>query len=63
MHPGYSVSSVTDGLSEYYVAGAPRAVHRGQVVVYSINSQKQPVIIDSQRGDQVHLTFNDLQLH
>ncbi len=53
MCSGYSVTSVSDGSSEFYVAGAPRAVHRGQVVVYSLNGQNQPVIIDSQRGDQV----------
>ncbi|XP_021334932.1 integrin alpha-2 [Danio rerio] len=57
---GYSVSSVTDGSSEYYVAGAPRAVHRGQVVVYSINSQKQAVVIDSQRGDQIGSYFGSV---
>ncbi|KAI2660006.1 Integrin alpha-2 [Labeo rohita] len=57
---GYSVTSVTDGSSEFYVAGAPRAVHRGQVVVYSINSQNQPVIIDSQRGDQIGSYFGSV---
>ncbi len=56
------MTSVSDGSSEFYVAGAPRAVHRGQVVVYSLNGQNQPVIIDSQRGDQVLvcLIFNEL---
>uniref|UniRef100_A0A671T6P5 Integrin alpha-2-like n=1 Tax=Sinocyclocheilus anshuiensis TaxID=1608454 RepID=A0A671T6P5_9TELE len=57
---GYSVASVTDGSSEFYVAGAPRAVHRGQVVVYSMNSQNQPVIIDSQRGDQIGSYFGSV---
>lgn len=57
------MSSVTDGSSEFYVAGAPRAVHRGQVIVYIIDSQRQPVVIDSQRGDQVHLTLSDLEFH
>ncbi|XP_051765574.1 integrin alpha-2-like isoform X1 [Ctenopharyngodon idella] len=57
---GYSVSSVTDGSSEFYVAGAPRAVHRGQVVVYTINSQGQPVIINSQRGDQIGSYFGSV---
>ncbi|XP_016144322.1 integrin alpha-2-like [Sinocyclocheilus grahami] len=56
----YSVASVTDGSSEFYVAGAPRAVHRGQVVVYSMNSQNQPVIIDSQRGDQIGSYFGSV---
>uniref|UniRef100_A0A672L2T6 Integrin subunit alpha 2 n=1 Tax=Sinocyclocheilus grahami TaxID=75366 RepID=A0A672L2T6_SINGR len=57
---GYSVTSVMDGSSEFYVAGAPRAVHRGQVIVYSINSQNQPVIIDSQRGDQIGSYFGSV---
>uniref|UniRef100_A0A673MYQ0 Integrin alpha-2-like n=1 Tax=Sinocyclocheilus rhinocerous TaxID=307959 RepID=A0A673MYQ0_9TELE len=57
---GYSVTSVIDGSSEFYVAGAPRAVHRGQVIVYSINSQNQPVIIDSQRGDQIGSYFGSV---
>uniref|UniRef100_A0A671PQT1 Integrin alpha-2-like n=1 Tax=Sinocyclocheilus anshuiensis TaxID=1608454 RepID=A0A671PQT1_9TELE len=57
---GYSVTSVIDGLSEFYVTGAPRAIHRGQVIVYSINSQNQPVIIDSQRGDQIGSYFGSV---
>lgn len=57
---GYSVTSVSDGSSEFYVAGAPRAVHRGQVVVYSLNGQNQPVIIDSQRGDQIGSYFGSV---
>ncbi|XP_059395525.1 integrin alpha-2 isoform X1 [Carassius carassius] len=57
---GYSVASVIDGSSEFYVAGAPRAVHRGLVVVYSMNSQNQPLIIDSQRGDQIGSYFGSV---
>ncbi|XDV53922.1 hypothetical protein PO909_022317 [Leuciscus waleckii] len=57
---GYSVSSVTDGSSEFYVAGAPRAVHRGQVIVYIIDSKRQPVVIDSQRGDQIGSYFGSV---
>ncbi|XP_059400200.1 integrin alpha-2-like [Carassius carassius] len=57
---GYSVTSVIDGSSEFYVAGAPRAAHRGQVIVYSINSQNQPVIVDSQRGDQIGSYFGSV---
>ncbi|XP_026075197.1 integrin alpha-2-like [Carassius auratus] len=57
---GYSVTSVIDGSSEFYVAGAPRAAHRGQVIVYSINSQNQPVIEDSQKGDQIGSYFGSV---
>nr|XP_055064960.1 integrin alpha-2 [Misgurnus anguillicaudatus] len=56
---GYSVSTLIDGSSEFYVAGAPRAVHRGQVVVYTIR-EKQPFIVDSQRGDQIGSYFGSV---
>ncbi|XP_073730761.1 integrin alpha-2-like [Misgurnus anguillicaudatus] len=56
---GYSVSTLTDGSSEFYVAGAPRAVHKGQVVVYTIE-KKQPFIVDSQRGDQIGSYFGSV---
>ncbi|XP_072514828.1 integrin alpha-2 [Salminus brasiliensis] len=57
---GYSVTTLTDGSSEYYVAGAPRSNHTGQVVVYTLNSQRQPKIIDSQRGDQIGSYFGSV---
>ncbi|XP_030623767.1 LOW QUALITY PROTEIN: integrin alpha-2 [Chanos chanos] len=57
---GYSVTTLTDGSSEYFVAGAPRSNHTGQVIVYIINSQKQPVIIDSQRGHQIGSYFGSV---
>eukprot|EP00063_Salmo_salar_P019348 XP_013994183.1 PREDICTED: integrin alpha-2-like [Salmo salar] len=50
---GYSVTTLNDGSMEYYVAGAPRSNHTGQVIVYIINSKGQPTVIDSQRGDQI----------
>uniref|UniRef100_A0A8C7QZ17 Integrin subunit alpha 2 n=1 Tax=Oncorhynchus mykiss TaxID=8022 RepID=A0A8C7QZ17_ONCMY len=50
---GYSVTTLNDGSTEYYVAGAPRSNHTGQVIVYIINSKGQPTVIDSQRGDQI----------
>ena len=51
--PGYSVTTLSDGASEYFVAGAPRANHSGQVIVYTVNSQKQLTVVDSERGKQV----------
>ncbi|XP_051972618.1 integrin alpha-2 [Xyrauchen texanus] len=57
---GYSVTTLTDGSSEYYVAGAPRSIHRGQVIVYLINNQRQPVIVDSQRGEQIGSYFGSV---
>nr|XP_046188718.1 integrin alpha-2-like [Oncorhynchus gorbuscha] len=50
---GYSVTTLNDGSTEYYVAGAPRSNHTGQVIVYIINNKGQPTVIDSQRGDQI----------
>ncbi|XP_072514303.1 integrin alpha-2-like [Salminus brasiliensis] len=57
---GYSVTTLTEGSSEYYVAGAPRSNHTGQVVVYTLNSQRQPKIINSQRGDQIGSYFGSV---
>lgn len=51
--PGYSVSTLSDGSTEYFVAGAPRSNHSGQVIVYTVNAQKQSTIVDSERGKQV----------
>lgn len=53
LFPGYSVTTLRDGPTEYFVAGAPRSNHSGQVIVYTINAQKQSGIVDSQRGEQV----------
>lgn len=50
---GYSVTTLSDGRLEYYVAGAPRSNHTGQVVVYTLTSRGQPTVVDSQRGDQI----------
>lgn len=45
------------GPNEYFVAGAPRSNHSGQVIVYTVDAQKQSHIIDSQRGKQVLIWF------
>ncbi|KAI4876367.1 hypothetical protein NFI96_017833, partial [Prochilodus magdalenae] len=57
---GYSVTTLNDGSTEYYVAGAPRSNHTGQVVVYTLSSQSQLTIIDSQRGDQIGSYFGSV---
>lgn len=59
--PGYSVTTLSDGPTEYFVAGAPRSNHSGQVIVYTVNAQKQSTIIDSERGKQV-LRLEDMVL-
>ncbi|KAM9858387.1 integrin alpha-2-like [Aulostomus maculatus] len=57
---GYSVSTLSDSSVEYFVAGAPRSNHSGQVIVYSINAQKQSTIIDSERGKQIGSYFGSV---
>uniref|UniRef100_A0A3Q1KCF9 VWFA domain-containing protein n=1 Tax=Anabas testudineus TaxID=64144 RepID=A0A3Q1KCF9_ANATE len=44
----------------YFVAGAPRSNHSGQVIVYTVNSQKQSTIIDSERGKQIGSYFGSV---
>ncbi|KAL2092401.1 hypothetical protein ACEWY4_012199 [Coilia grayii] len=57
---GYSVTTLSDGLVQYYVAGAPRSSHSGQVIVYTLNSQRKPTIIDSERGQQIGAYFGSV---
>ncbi|XP_034451208.1 integrin alpha-2 [Hippoglossus hippoglossus] len=57
---GYSVTTLTDGSALYFVAGAPRSNHSGQVIVYTVNAQKQTAIIDSERGKQIGSYFGSV---
>ncbi|XP_024131045.1 integrin alpha-2 [Oryzias melastigma] len=57
---GYSVTTISDGSAEFFVAGAPRSNHSGQVLVYTINAQKQASVIDSQRGKQIGSYFGSV---
>lgn len=57
---GYSVTTLIDGSTEYFVAGAPRSNHSGQVIVYTVNTQKQLTIIDSERGKQIGSYFGSV---
>ncbi|XP_071339583.1 integrin alpha-2 [Trachinotus anak] len=57
---GYSVTTLTDGSTLYFVAGAPRSNHSGQVIVYTVNAQKQSAIIDSERGKQIGSYFGSV---
>ncbi|XP_077417708.1 integrin alpha-2 [Vanacampus margaritifer] len=54
---GYAVCMLSEGTTEYFVAGAPRSNHSGQVIVYRFNAQKQFTIIDSERGKQIGAYF------
>uniref|UniRef100_A0A3B4AF28 VWFA domain-containing protein n=1 Tax=Periophthalmus magnuspinnatus TaxID=409849 RepID=A0A3B4AF28_9GOBI len=57
---GYSVSTLSDGYTEYYVAGAPRSNHSGQVIVYTMNAQKLVHVVDSERGKQIGSYFGSV---
>ncbi|XP_041792539.1 integrin alpha-2 [Chelmon rostratus] len=57
---GYSVTTLNDGSTEYFVAGAPRSNHSGQVIVYTVNGQKQSSVIDSERGKQIGSYFGSV---
>ncbi|XP_068461360.1 integrin alpha-2 [Clinocottus analis] len=57
---GYSVTTLSDGPTEYFVAGAPRSNHSGQVIVYTVNAQKQLAVIDSERGKQIGSYFGSV---
>uniref|UniRef100_A0A3Q1JNE2 VWFA domain-containing protein n=1 Tax=Anabas testudineus TaxID=64144 RepID=A0A3Q1JNE2_ANATE len=57
---GYSVTTMNDESTLYFVAGAPRSNHSGQVIVYTVNSQKQSTIIDSERGKQIGSYFGSV---
>ncbi|KAM9455559.1 integrin alpha-2 [Clarias gariepinus] len=57
---GYSVTTLYKGSVEYFVAGAPRSNHSGQVVVYTLDRRRQPEIRHSQRGDQIGSYFGSV---
>ncbi|KAG7221391.1 hypothetical protein INR49_017267 [Caranx melampygus] len=57
---GYSVTTINDGSMLYFVAGAPRSNHSGQVIVYTVNARKQSAIIDSERGKQIGSYFGSV---
>ncbi|KAG5841151.1 hypothetical protein ANANG_G00196530 [Anguilla anguilla] len=57
---GYSVTTLNDESSVYYVSGAPRSNHTGQVLVYTIDTQKQPKVIDSEKGEQIGSYFGSV---
>ncbi|KAF7700788.1 integrin alpha-2 [Silurus meridionalis] len=57
---GYAVTTLYSDSTEYFVAGAPRSNHTGQVVVYTLNQQRKPEIRHSQRGDQIGSYFGSV---
>ncbi|XP_036955066.1 integrin alpha-2 [Acanthopagrus latus] len=57
---GYAVTTLSDGRTEYFVAGAPRSNHSGQVIVYTVNAQKELNVIDSERGKQIGSYFGSV---
>ncbi|XP_037536875.1 integrin alpha-2 [Nematolebias whitei] len=57
---GYSLTTLSDGSTEYFVAGAPRSNHSGQVIVYTVKAGKQAAVIDSERGKQIGSYFGSV---
>uniref|UniRef100_A0A3Q2P079 Integrin subunit alpha 2 n=1 Tax=Fundulus heteroclitus TaxID=8078 RepID=A0A3Q2P079_FUNHE len=57
---GYALTTLTDGSTEYFVAGAPRSNHSGQVIVYTVNAQKQATVVDQERGKQIGSYFGSV---
>ncbi|KAJ8285369.1 hypothetical protein GJAV_G00026040 [Gymnothorax javanicus] len=57
---GYSVTSLRDGNSLYHVSGAPRSNHTGQVLVYTMDTENQPKVIDSEKGEQIGSYFGSV---
>ncbi|XP_030622564.1 integrin alpha-2-like [Chanos chanos] len=57
---GYSVTSLRDRGVVYYVAGAPRSNHSGQVIVYTLDTQDTPTVVHSQRGEQIGSYFGSV---
>lgn len=47
------MTSLSDGPVEYFVAGAPRSNHSGQVIVYTVDGRKRTTVVDTARGKQV----------
>ncbi|XP_072288782.1 integrin alpha-2-like [Eucyclogobius newberryi] len=57
---GYSVCTLSDGYRDYFVAGAPRSNHSGQVIVYTLSAQKLVHVVDSERGKQIGSYFGSV---
>ncbi|CAN9513002.1 unnamed protein product [Ophioblennius macclurei] len=57
---GYSVTTISDRSTEYFVAGAPRSNHSGQVIVYTVDAQRNFVVVDSERGKQIGSYFGSV---
>ncbi|XP_017267704.1 integrin alpha-2 [Kryptolebias marmoratus] len=57
---GYSLTTLSDGSTEYFVAGAPRSNHSGQVIVYTVNAEKKISVKDSERGKQIGSYFGSV---
>ncbi|KAM4579124.1 integrin alpha-2 isoform 1-T1 [Fundulus diaphanus] len=57
---GYALTTLIDGSTEYFVAGAPRSNHSGQVIVYTVNAQKQATVVDQERGKQIGSYFGSV---
>ncbi|XP_028661458.1 integrin alpha-2 [Erpetoichthys calabaricus] len=57
---GYSVTTLSVEGGQFYVAGAPRSNHTGQVVTYTIDDKGKPTVQQSQRGEQIGSYFGSV---
>ncbi|XP_067888867.1 integrin alpha-2 isoform X2 [Heterodontus francisci] len=57
---GYSVSSLVTRDSVFYVAGAPRFQHTGQIVIYTVGLNDEVVIKQTQKGEQLGSYFGSI---
>ncbi|XP_078406116.1 integrin alpha-2-like isoform X1 [Cetorhinus maximus] len=57
---GYSVTSLVTQNSVLYVAGAPRFQHTGQIVIYTVGSNDEVVIKQTEKGEQLGSYFGSV---
>ncbi|XP_067841746.1 integrin alpha-2-like isoform X2 [Heptranchias perlo] len=57
---GYSLTSLVTPDSVFYVAGAPRFHHTGQIVIYTVGLNDEVVIKQTQKGEQLGSYFGSV---
>uniref|UniRef100_UPI00398ECA68 integrin alpha-2-like isoform X2 n=1 Tax=Pristiophorus japonicus TaxID=55135 RepID=UPI00398ECA68 len=57
---GYSLTSLVTPDSVFYVAGAPRFQHTGQIVIYTVGLNEEVVIKQTQKGEQLGSYFGSV---
>uniref|UniRef100_A0A4W3JYN0 Integrin subunit alpha 2 n=1 Tax=Callorhinchus milii TaxID=7868 RepID=A0A4W3JYN0_CALMI len=57
---GYALTSLVSADSVFYVAGAPRFQHTGQIIVYTVGSNGEVTIKQKQKGEQLGSYFGSV---